>query len=147
MIRRTGVLEDSCFLRSRSYLDSIERAMLQLVQWGGISVRLFAAAAPGVAAAQPVAATAAASKISPRQQDSGAAVVEPIPQRRAGGEKGRVSERRSRGQGAATTFAFGLCYHGFLLFVLVVAESGSILSTTVGSCPALPLGGVGGSTS
>ncbi|CAM9621685.1 unnamed protein product [Scytosiphon promiscuus] len=54
----TDVPKDSCFLRSRPYLDLIERTMSQLVQWGGVSAGPAAASAPG-AAAQPAAAAAA----------------------------------------------------------------------------------------
>lgn len=62
----SDVPKDSCFLRSRPYLDLIERTMSQLVQWGGT-----ATASPALAAAGAGAATATAAVAVPKAPTSG----------------------------------------------------------------------------
>ena len=64
----TDVPKDSCFLRSRPYLDLIEKTMSQLVQWGAVSASPVAAAA---AAAGPGAGARVQAAAVPKAPTSG----------------------------------------------------------------------------
>lgn len=65
----TDVPKDSCFLRSRPYLDLIEKTMSQLVQWGAVSASPVAAAA--AAAAGPGAGARVQAAAVPKAPTSG----------------------------------------------------------------------------
>ncbi|CAB1099958.1 unnamed protein product [Ectocarpus sp. CCAP 1310/34] len=84
----TDVPKDSCFLRSRPYLDLVERTMSQLVEWG--SVRPSPAVAVDGAAAGGGQAAAAASR-TPSSGFGGAAAASP---KKGGGAKKKKSKKK-----------------------------------------------------
>eukprot|EP00752_Nemacystus_decipiens_P011678 g10365.t1 len=83
----TDVPRDSCFLRSRPYLDLIERTMSQLVQWGAVSASPVAAAAAAGAGASPMQAAATVPKATASGFGGGATGA-------AGGKKGGGAKKK-----------------------------------------------------
>ncbi|CAN0445150.1 unnamed protein product [Ectocarpus sp. 12 AP-2014] len=85
----TDVPKDSCFLRSRPYLDLVERTMSQLVEWG--SVRPSPAVAVAGAAGTGGGQAAAAATRAPSSGFGGAAAASP---KKDGGAKKKKSKKK-----------------------------------------------------
>ncbi|CAM9351130.1 unnamed protein product [Pylaiella littoralis] len=92
----SDVPKDSCFLRSRPYLDLIERTMSQLVQWGGTGASpALAAAGAGAGAGaggQPTAAAAAVPK-APSVSGFGGGVAVAAAKKGGGGKKKKSKKK------------------------------------------------------
>ncbi|CAN0132229.1 unnamed protein product [Ectocarpus sp. 13 AM-2016] len=84
----TDVPKDSCFLRSRPYLDLVERTMSHLVEWGSVPPSPAVAVAGAAAGGGPA---AAAATRAPSSGFGGAAVASP---KKGAGAKKKKSKKK-----------------------------------------------------